>query len=239
MTVVETVSVSTIVFGLDLRFLLGVLGLGWGLLADRLAARWPAHEPEVDAEGAVVRPAGWVRGIDWRTAVCAVVGAAALAGVGARAEGWATWELGLLLAWALVLVVLLATDLDQRLLPDALTIPLIVAAPAAVLAGFGRFLEPADLPAAAVVAIAVPAALYLVSIPFGEGAFGLGDVKFLVGFGLFAGVSRFVLGVIAGIILAGIVIAVLLLARRISLRTFVPYGPFLIIGALWALLGPA
>jgi prepilin signal peptidase PulO-like enzyme (type II secretory pathway) len=31
---------------------------------------------------------------------------------------------------------------------------------------------------------------------------------------------------------------VLLAMRRITLRSFVPYGPFLSIGALWALLGP-
>ncbi len=39
-----------------------------------------------------------------------------------------------------------------------------------------------------------------------------------------------------GILLSGVVIVALLATRRISLRTFIPFGPFLIIGALWAVL---
>jgi leader peptidase (prepilin peptidase)/N-methyltransferase len=136
------------------------------------------------------------------------------------------------------MILMLATDLDQRLLPDILTLPLIGAAVILVLMGVDPFLAAADLPLAAVVAVAVPAGLYALSLPFGEGAFGLGDVKFLIGFGLLAGVERFIAGLIVGVLVAGIVITVLLVARRISLRSFVPYGPFLIIGALWSLLGP-
>jgi prepilin signal peptidase PulO-like enzyme (type II secretory pathway) len=32
------------------------------------------------------------------------------------------------------------------------------------------------------------------------------------------------------------VLALLLVARRITLRTYVPFGPFLILGAYWAVL---
>ena len=39
-----------------------------------------------------------------------------------------------------------------------------------------------------------------------------------------------------GALLAGVVIVVLLALRRITLKTFIPFGPFLIIGALWAIL---
>jgi leader peptidase (prepilin peptidase) / N-methyltransferase len=42
--------------------------------------------------------------------------------------------------------------------------------------------------------------------------------------------------VVYGALLAGIVIVVLLALRRITLKTFIPFGPFLIIGALWAIL---
>jgi prepilin signal peptidase PulO-like enzyme (type II secretory pathway) len=40
------------------------------------------------------------------------------------------------------------------------------------------------------------------------------------------------------VLVGGIVIVALLVARRITLRSYVPYGPFLVIGALWSLLGP-
>ena len=43
-------------------------------------------------------------------------------------------------------------------------------------------------------------------------------------------------GVVYGALLAGAVILVLLAFRRITLKTFIPFGPFLILGALWALL---
>jgi prepilin signal peptidase PulO-like enzyme (type II secretory pathway) len=42
--------------------------------------------------------------------------------------------------------------------------------------------------------------------------------------------------VVYGAVLAGLVIVVLLVARRITLKTFIPFGPFLILGALWAIL---
>ena len=82
--------------------------------------------------------------------------------------------------------------------------------------------------------LAIPAVLYLPSIPFGAGAFGLGDVKLLIGVGLLAGGSRALGSVVFALVLAGIVIVVLLATRRIGRRTYIPFGPFFIIGALWA-----
>ena len=85
------------------------------------------------------------------------------------------------------------------------------------------------------IAIVVPAALYLLSIPFGAGAFGMGDVKLLVGVGLMLGIARAFGGLLAGLIAAGLVLAILLATKRIGRQTFVPFGPFLIFGALWGI----
>ena len=84
--------------------------------------------------------------------------------------------------------------------------------------------------------MAIPAVLYLPSIPFGAGAFGIGDVKLLAGVGLMVGGEPGARQRDLRAGLAGVVIVVLLLARRIGRRTYVPFGPFLIIGALWAVL---
>jgi leader peptidase (prepilin peptidase)/N-methyltransferase len=205
-----------------LVIVLALVGGGWGFAADRIAARWPAHDD------------GSVRAIDWRTAAVVVVGALSLGALTVRFTDPLT--AAIFGAYLLALVLLLATDLDQRLLPDVITLPAIPLAFAFSLSGLNPLVPQAVLPIAVGVAIAVPLLLWLVSIPFGAGAIGQGDLKLLVSVGLMVGPLRLVYGAIYGALLAGVVLVVLLLLRRITLKTFVPYGPFLIIGAIWAVL---
>jgi leader peptidase (prepilin peptidase)/N-methyltransferase len=205
-----------------LVIVLALVGGAWGFAADRIAARWPAHED------------GSVRPIDWRTPVVVVVGALSLGALTLRfADPVPAAVFG---AYLVALVLLLATDLDQRLLPDVITLPAIPLAFVFSLSGLNPLVPVGVLPIAVGVAIAVPLLLWLVSIPFGAGAIGQGDLKLLVSVGLMVGPLRLVYGAIYGALLAGVVLVVLLLLRRITLKTFVPYGPFLIIGAIWAVL---
>jgi leader peptidase (prepilin peptidase) / N-methyltransferase len=92
-----------------------------------------------------------------------------------------------------------------------------------------------DLGPAVAIAVVLPLGLFIASMPFGEGAFGLGDVKLLVGVGLMTGFLRTFTGLLSGLLAAGVVLAILLATRRIGRRTFVPFGPFLIFGALWGI----
>ncbi len=204
---------------------LAILGLAWGLVSDRIAARWPSHED------------GSIRPVDWRTAVVPGVAAIAFYLLGGRfPDAGSTVVFALVFA---VLILLLATDLDQRLLPDELTLPFAGFALIYGLSGrnplIGHDVPAAMLPAL-LGAVVIPGIFFVLSIPFGAGAFGLGDVKLLFGVGLLAGFARTALGVIGGVLLSGIVIVVLLALRRIGLKSFIPYGPFLIIGAFWAVL---
>ena len=204
-----------------LAAVLAVLGGVWGFVADRIAARWPEHED------------GSVRAIDWRTPVVVVVGVLVLGALTLRfPEPVPALIFG---AYSVALVLLLATDLDQRLLPNELTLPAIPIALVLDIAGLNPLVSLDQLPLAIVFAIVVPGILFLVSIPFGAGAIGQGDLKLLVSVGLLAGPYRLFVGVIYGALLAGVVIVVLLVAKRITLKTFIPFGPFLIIGALWAI----
>ncbi len=213
---------------------LGIAGAAWGLAADRIAARWPAHEAEVGEEGAVIRPDGWVRPVDWRTPVVVVLGGLSLGALALRFDDpVALIIFGVFFA---ALTLLLATDLDQRLLPDVVTLPAIPLALAVGLAGLNPLVPVDALPGALVAALAIPAFLFVVAIPFGAGAIGLGDLKMLVSVGLLTGLARAVAGVVVGALAAGVVLALLLAARRITLRTYVPFGPFLILGAYWAVL---
>ena len=101
-------------------------------------------------------------------------------------------------------MLLLATDLDQRLLPNELTLPAIPIALIVDLAGLNPLVPPG--PAAARDRGRGPRArvLFLLSIPFGAGAIGQGDLKLLVSVGLLAGPFRAVLGVVYGALLAGV-----------------------------------
>ncbi len=203
---------------------LALAGAVFGVIADRFAVRWPEHDEEI--------PAG--RAIGWRTVATAGIGAFAFWLLGDRFD---TAELVVQILfglWFATLVVGFAIDLDQRLLPDELTLPII---PLALLLDVtGRNpLVGGELLGAVLIAVIVPFGLYLASVPFGAGAFGMGDVKLLVGVGLMTGLVRTFSGLLAGLLAAGLVLALLLATRRIGRRTFVPFGPFLIFGALWGI----
>ena len=205
--------------------LFGMVGLAWGVAADRVAARWPAHED------------GSVRGLDWRTLVVAVFGTVVLTALPVRFGD--VGERLLFGVYFAALVLLMATDLDQKLLPDAVTLPLIVLGGFALVWGGDTLVSRSPAWTAVAVAVIVPALLVASSLPFGEGALGGGDVKFMVSVGLMTGLIRTVLALFAGAMMGGVLIFVLLIARRITLKSFVPFGPFLIAGAAWAALLPA
>lgn len=205
----------------SLAAVLGVAGAAWGFVADRIGARWPAHDD------------GSVRPIDWRTLVVVLLGGASLAALPVRVA-----DLGQVLLFGgyfLALTLLLATDLDQRLLPDLVTLPLIGVTLIAAVAGWSPLVA-GQLGLAVLAAVAIPGFLFAVSIPFGEGAIGIGDLKLLVSVGLLTGLARSIAGLVVGALAAGVVIGLLLVLRRVTLRTYIPFGPFLIIGAFWAVL---
>jgi len=205
----------------SLAVILGVVGAAWGLVADRIGARWPAHED------------GRARAVDWRTLVVPLLGAVALAALPLRVT-----DLGQVLLFGgyfLALTLLLATDLDQRLLPDLVTLPLIGVTLIAAVAGWNPLVA-GQLGWAVLAALAIPSFLFAISIPFGTGAIGIGDLKLLVSVGLLTGLARSIAGLVVGALAAGAVIGVLLVLRRVTLRAYIPFGPFLIIGAFWAVL---
>ena len=204
---------------------LGIFGALAGYLSDRLAARWPEH------------PDGMRRGRDWRTAVLVATGALAFAALAVRWPQPAA--LAVLVPYFLALLVLMATDLDQRLLPDLITLPLIPAALAVVLAGQDPLLAGKGLGAASglIAAVGAPAVLAASNLVL-RGGLGVGDLKLAVSLGLMSGVSRLVGGFLLASAASSVVLIALLLLRRLSLRSPIPYGPILIAGGMVAALLP-
>ena len=203
----------------------GVLGLVVGMAADRLSARWPAHDD------------GAVRGRDWRTVVLSLGGAAAFAALAAR---WTEpLDLAILSVYFVALLVLMATDLDQKLLPDLITLPLIGVAVVLVVTGLDPLLAGKEQPIASalIAGIGAPVLLFALDVVV-KGALGIGDLKLAAGLGLMSGVSRLFGGLVVASIAAAVVLVVLIVARRLTMKTAIPFGPILILGGILAALAP-
>jgi leader peptidase (prepilin peptidase)/N-methyltransferase len=197
-------------------FLAAAVGVLWGFFADRLAARWPEHEAGVEP-----------RGLDWRTAVVTLSGGLAFGALAARWQDPVSFLV--LLPFAAALVVLLATDLDQRLLPDLITLPMIVAAAVVLVGGWSPLLAGKDFPLVSGIAAAIGLPLFLfVTDRVLHGALGAGDLKLAVSIGLLAGVTRIFIGFLVASVVFAAILLVLMASRRLGLRTAIPFGPALI-----------
>jgi leader peptidase (prepilin peptidase)/N-methyltransferase len=202
-----------------------VLGAVLGFAADWLAHRWPLHLEDYRR-----------RAVDWRTLVMVATGALAVGGLAAR---WST-DLPAMAVYGLLfvaLLVLLATDLDQKLLPDLVTLPLVVFSAAILVLGLSPALAGKELGAASALAAGVGAPLLLlVSDRIIGGDLGLGDVKLAAGLGLMFGISLLLFGLLVASIGFAVVLVTLIALRRIGFRSAVPFGPVLIFGAFIAAL---
>lgn len=206
--------------------LLALVGALLGFAADRLATRWPEHEPGVTP-----------RGLDWRSVLLTLTGGLVF---GALAARWADLaQLLILLAFSAALLVLLATDLDQRLLPDLITLPMIPIAAVVLVAGWSPLLVGKEFALFSGLAAAIGAPIFLfVTDLLLRGALGFGDLKLAVSIGLLAGVSRIFVGFLIASVGFAAVLLVLMAARRVGLRTAIPFGPVLIGAAFVAMLLP-
>lgn len=135
--------------------------------------------------------------------------------------------------FATVFLILTFTDLERRLLPNR------VVYPAALLAIAFSWVWPdttmLEIFAGGFAAIAVAMTLLLLSLPFGSGAFGMGDVKMIVLMGFVLGLPSVLVGVFVGTLAAGLIAAFLVVTRLRSRKDHIPHGPFLALGAVVAL----
>lgn len=187
-----------------------------GAAAERLASVWPPDE-------ATRRPAGW------RTVAIAVVSGAAAAAIVARSElpPWATAVYLVLLA---LLLLLTATDLEQRRLPHLVLDPLIVLSAAWV--PFNPAVEPLMALVGAGAAVAFLGGLALVV----RGGLAVGDLYLVAPIGLMLGWPAIFTALFAAAFLAAGTSLVLLAGRRVGMRSYIPFGPVLVGGAVVALL---
>lgn len=131
-------------------------------------------------------------------------------------------------------LVLLLTDADFQILPDAITLSGIAAGLAL------SFVSSRRTPVGAALGAALGAGgLFLVAFLYekiaGQEGMGLGDVKMLGMVGAFLGTSGVLVTVLAGSLLGSLAGLLVILFRGGDRRTRLPFGVFLSIGAVAAL----
>jgi leader peptidase (prepilin peptidase)/N-methyltransferase len=187
-----------------------------GAAAERLASAWPPDEASHMPPGP-------------RTIVLAVLSGLSGAAIVARSElPW--WATGVYLVLLGLMVVLAATDLDQRRLPHVVLDPLI--ALAAVFVPFNPAVEPLSALLAAVASVGFLGALALVV----RGGLAVGDLYLVAPIGLMLGWPAIFTALFAAAFLAAGTSLALLAARRVGMRSYIPFGPFLVGGAVLALV---
>lgn len=134
-----------------------------------------------------------------------------------------------------VLVLVLVTDLEHRLIFR------VVMLPAMAIALVGSFFLPNMTLVKALIGGAVAvlpfyvAAIAYRAIAHREG-FGGGDIMLLAFIGLATGFPVVLVAIVAAIVLGGLGSLAVLAAQRGGLRTYVAYGPYLVLGGAFALL---
>lgn len=132
--------------------------------------------------------------------------------------------------FATIFLALAVTDLERRLIPNRIVYPAMLLAAAFAWAWPDREWWSALAGGAAALA------LMLIIYAIGRGALGFGDVKMAALLGLAAGLGGALAGLVLGAIAAGVAIAILLALRLVSRRDYIPYGPFIALGGIVAVL---
>ncbi|HKO34674.1 MAG TPA: A24 family peptidase [Candidatus Limnocylindria bacterium] len=194
-------------------------GIGFAIIgaaAERIASVWPPDEASRRAPG-------------WRTALFAIAsGASAWAIVGrSTLPPWATAVHLVVLA---LLVLMSATDFEQRRLPHLLLDPLI--AICAVFAFVNPTLSLVDAAIGAAAAVALLGALGLVV----RSGVALGDLYLVAPLGLLLGWPAIFVAIFIAALLLSASSLVMLVSRRVGLKSYVPFGPFLVAGTVITLL---
>jgi leader peptidase (prepilin peptidase)/N-methyltransferase len=149
-----------------------------------------------------------------------------------------SWELPAFLYLAAITVALTLIDLDVKRLPNAIVLPsyvvgLVLLGGAAAITGEWEALLRAGLGMVAMFAF-----FFVLALIYPAGM-GFGDVKLAGVLGLYLGWlgwGELVIGGFLGFLLGGVVGMGLMVMRKAGRKSAIPFGPFMLIGALLAIV---
>jgi prepilin signal peptidase PulO-like enzyme (type II secretory pathway) len=170
------------------------------------------------AEGCRLRRPSWYQPLLGAVAGALVASQAADAG-----------EALLMGAFAMILLALVATDFERRLLPNRLMYPALLLAVAFCWAWPGR--SATSSLAGGGVAFIGMLVIFLLSPQL-----GFGDVKLAAMVGLLSGLENTLMALIIGSLAGAGVATFMLIARRAHAKSTMAYGPYLALGALVGML---
>jgi leader peptidase (prepilin peptidase) / N-methyltransferase len=155
--------------------------------------------------------------------------AALFAAVALRFHGNAG-ELALGLVFVSMLLAITLTDLDLRIIPNK-----VLAVGSLIGLAIVALTDPASIPERAAAAAGAGGVLFIAALAY-PGGMGLGDVKLAAAMGLFLGVEVIPAMVIA--LLAGSLVGIAMMIRlgAAARKRAIPFGPFLALGGVVALL---
>lgn len=140
-----------------------------------------------------------------------------------------TVQFGLVSIYSAILILITVTDLENRLIFNVVVLP-------AILFGLAAAIVTPNLSWLAALLGGVTGFIlsYLAAL-FARGGLGGGDVTLSTFLGVTIGFPHILLSLTFGVFLGGFVALLLLVTRRVGLKTFIPYGPFLTITG-WIML---
>jgi leader peptidase (prepilin peptidase) / N-methyltransferase len=134
------------------------------------------------------------------------------------------------------MVVLTATDLEQRRLPHLILDPTIVAAAAFVPINPALGPDLVSRVITALVGAGVAVAFLGITGLIVRGGIAVGDIYLVAPIGLMLGWPTVFTAVFVGALLSAVAGVLLLASRRAGLRSYMPFGPFLVAGLVIALV---
>jgi prepilin signal peptidase PulO-like enzyme (type II secretory pathway) len=162
-----------------------------------------------------------------------------------------TWELSVLVVFSLLLLILLVTDIEQMLIPNVVTYPgliiVLLISLAIMLLGVkphwffpipasGFFMIVYNYLVNSILGGLTGFILLMLVVIISRGGMALGDVKLALLIGMMTGFPIVIVALFFGIIGGGLVAGVLLLTKRRGRKDPMPFGPFLCLGGIAALL---
>jgi leader peptidase (prepilin peptidase) / N-methyltransferase len=198
-----------------------VLGSGVGALLGPAINRFPVHQPENEA------PLNPPHAHPWRRLVVP-----AITGVGfllAYLQFGLSWRLLEACAFICVMIVIAFIDLDHMIIPNVIVLPAALVGLAASVA-----FDPGRWWVYLVAALGGSLFLFVLALIW-PGGMGMGDVKLALFMGAVLGASVVVAFFLA-FLLGALVGLGLILSKRKGRKDAIPFGPYLALGSVLALL---